>query len=377
MSLSGRLAASGLLLFAATTASADTRTTFNLQTPVTPVAELIYDLHTLMMIICFVIFVAVFGVMFYSIFKHRKSKGAVPAHFHENTMVEILWTVIPVFILVGMAWPATKTILEMRDTTDSEITIKATGYQWQWGYDYMDGEGQGISFMSALSTPRAQIEGREEKGENYLLEVDNPLVVPVGQKIRMLIAANDVIHSWWVPAFGVKQDAIPGFIRETWFRADREGTFRGVCAELCGRDHAYMPIVVHVVSEEEYADWVETQQNGALDDDDAAEVATWSHEELIDHGESVYASSCTACHQQDGSGNPPAFPAMVDNDVVLDDDIEPLLDVILNGRPGTAMSAFGGQLSDADVAAVSTYMRNSWGNEASTVEPSDVADVRD
>src|SRR5690606_31438112 len=193
--------------------------------------------HTLMLVICLVIFILVFGVMFYSIFAHRKSKGAVAAHFHENTTVEVLWTIIPVFILVGMAWPATKTIIDMRDASAADITIKATGYQWKWGYDYVVGEGEGITFMSTLSTPRGQIENVEAKGENYLLEVDNPVVVPVGKKVRVLLTANDVIHAWWVPALGIKQDAIPGFIRDAWFRADKEGVYRGVCAELCGRDH--------------------------------------------------------------------------------------------------------------------------------------------
>ncbi len=230
---------------------------YNFQEPVTSVAEQIYGLHTLMLIICLVIFIAVFGVMFWSIFKHRKSRGATAANFHENTTVEVLWTIVPVFILVGMAWPATKTIIDMKDTSEPDITIKVTGYQWKWGYDYLDGDGKGISFVSNLATPRAQIVGDEGKGEHYLLEVDNPLVVPVGQKVRLLITANDVIHSWWVPAFGVKQDAIPGFIRDTWFRADQVGIYRGVCAELCGRDHAFMPIEVHVVSTDDYLAWTD------------------------------------------------------------------------------------------------------------------------
>ncbi|MBL8443630.1 MAG: cytochrome c oxidase subunit II [Zoogloeaceae bacterium] len=257
MNLSGRLAGSGLSLIVSGSALAQSR--YNFQEPVTSVAEQLYDLHTLMLIICAVIFVAVFGVMFWSVFKHRKSRGAVAANFHESTTVEILWTIIPVFILVGMAWPATRTILYMKDTSSPDITIKATGYQWKWGYDYLQGEGEGIRFVSNLSTPREQIEGSEAKGEHYLLEVDNPVVVPVGKKVRILTTASDVIHSWWVPAFGVKQDAIPGFIRDTWFRADREGIYRGNCVELCGKDHGYMPIEVHVVSAEAYSQWVAKQ----------------------------------------------------------------------------------------------------------------------
>lgn len=233
---------------------------YNLQTPVTSIAQQINDMHTWLMVICLIIFIGVFGVMFWAVFNHRKSRGAVAAHFHENTAVEIAWTIIPILILLGMAWPATRTVIDMKDTSNPDITIKATGYQWKWGYDYLQGEGEGVRFLSALSTPRDQIEGGALKGEAYLLEVDKPLVVPVGKKVRMLLTANDVIHSWWVPAFGVKQDAIPGFIRDAWFRADKEGVFRGNCAELCGRDHGFMPIEVHVVSVEKYAQWVAEQQ---------------------------------------------------------------------------------------------------------------------
>ncbi len=238
----------------------ETPARYNLQAPVTGIAEQINDMHTLMLVICLIIFIGVFGVMFWAVFNHRKSRGAVAANFHENTAVEIAWTIIPILILLGMAWPATRTVIEMKDTSNPDITIKATGYQWKWGYDYLQGEGEGIRFMSSLSTPREQIEGGAPKGEAYLLEVDKPLVVPVGKKVRVLLTANDVIHSWWVPAFGVKQDAIPGFIRDTWFRADKEGVYRGNCAELCGRDHGFMPIEVHVVSAEKYTEWVRQQQ---------------------------------------------------------------------------------------------------------------------
>jgi cytochrome c oxidase subunit 2 len=261
MGRAGRIAGLSAFFAAAAPASAqDAPARYNLPTPVTGIAEQINDMHTLMLLICLVIFIGVFGVMFWAVFHHRKAKGAVAANFHENTAVEIAWTVIPVLILLGMAWPATKTVIEMKDTSNPDITIKATGYQWKWGYDYLQGEGEGIRFLSSLSTPRAQIEGGAPKGEAYLLEVDNPLVVPVGKKIRVLLTANDVIHSWWVPAFGVKQDAIPGFIRDAWFRADKEGVFRGNCAELCGRDHGFMPIEVHVLSAQKYAEWVGAQK---------------------------------------------------------------------------------------------------------------------
>ena len=272
MGRAGRIAGFSLLFYAALSCAQEPHARYNLQQPVTGIAEQINDMHTLMLVICLFIFIGVFGVMFWAVFNHRKSKGAVAAHFHENTAVEIAWTVIPILILLGMAWPATKTVIEMKDTSNPDITVKATGYQWKWGYDYLQGEGEGIRFLSALSTPRTQIEGGSPKGEAYLLEVDNPLVVPVGKKIRVLLTANDVIHSWWVPAFGVKQDAIPGFIRDTWFRADKEGVYRGNCAELCGRDHGFMPVVVHVLSTDKYTAWVAEQKTkaAALDRPDSA-----------------------------------------------------------------------------------------------------------
>lgn len=389
MSLFGRLAASGLMLVAAQSAFAQAK--YNLQEPVTPVATQIYDLHTLMLVICVVIFILVFGVMFYSIFAHRKSKGAVAAHFHENTTVEVLWTIIPVFILVGMAWPATKTIIDMRDTSAADITIKATGYQWKWGYDYVVGEGEGLSFVSTLTTPRGQIENREAKGENYLLEVDNPVVVPVGKKVRVLLTANDVIHAWWVPALGVKQDAIPGFIRDTWFRADKEGVYRGVCAELCGRDHGFMPIEVHVVSEQAYTEWVASQTPVQVASSEVAQVVASAPEasaaaeapatsaepaaaaQPAADGSQLYATHCAACHQPNGNGLPPAFPALAGSAVVADAD--GLIEVLLKGRPGTAMAPFG-RLPDAEIAAIATYVRSSWGNSAGAVAADAVAAAR-
>ena len=373
MSLAGRIAGSAVLFLAIPSAFAQSR--YNFQEPVTSVAEQIYNLHTLMLIICLVIFIAVFGVMFWSIFKHRKSRGAVAANFHENTTVEVLWTIVPVFILVGMAWPATKTIIDMKDTSHPDMTIKVTGYQWMWGYDYLHGEGEGIAFVSSLATPRAQIMGHEEKGEHYLLEVDNPMVVPVGQRVRLLVTANDVIHSWWVPAFGVKQDAIPGFIRDTWFRAEQEGIYRGVCAELCGKDHAYMPIEVHVVSADEYSAWVAGLQVASAAQA-AADDRDWNQTDLVARGEQVYAAACVACHQASGAGVPPAFPAL-DGSAMVVGEHGPLLDIVLNGKTGTAMAAFGGQLSDVEVAAVLTYLRNSWGNSTGDmVAPEEVTAAR-
>jgi cytochrome c oxidase subunit 2 len=347
----------------------------NLQTPVTQVASQIYDMHTLMLIICLVIFIAVFGVMFWSVFHHRKSKGAVAAHFHENTTVEIVWTIVPVLILLGMAYPATKTVIAMKDTANPDITIKATGYQWKWGYDYIKGEGEGIRLISNLSTPLAQIQGVADKGENYLLEVDEPLVVPVGKKIRILTTANDVIHAWWVPAFGVKQDAIPGFIRDTWFRADQEGVYRGNCAELCGKDHGFMPIEVHVVSAEKYSAWVQSRQSAAAST--AADASReWALAELVEKGQSVFAANCAACHQADGTGIPPAFPPL-DGAAIVQGPAAEQIATVLNGRPGTAMAAFGTMLSDTDLAAVITYTRNAWSNSTGdAIQPAQIAAAR-
>lgn len=347
----------------------------NLQTPVTQIATEIYDMHTLMLVICLVIFLAVFGVMFWSVFHHRKDKGAKAAHFHENTTVEIVWTVVPVLILLGMAYPATKTVIAMKDTSKPDLTIKATGYQWKWGYDYIKGEGEGIQFVSNLSTPREQISGDADKGDHYLLEVDKPLVVPVGKKVRMLLTADDVIHAWWVPAFGVKQDAIPGFIRDTWFRAEKEGVYRGNCAELCGKDHGFMPIEVHVVSAENYTAWVTDQQ---VDVKAAAadETREWTLEELVAKGEEVYQANCAACHQGSGQGMPPAFPALEGSAVVLGP-ADAQLDVVMHGREGTAMAAFDKQLSDADMAAVITYTRNAWSNKTGdAIQPAQIAAAR-
>jgi len=310
--------------------------------------------------------------MTYSIVMHRKSVGHKAEQFHENTTVEIIWTVIPFVILIGMALPATKTIISMKDTSGADVTIKATGYQWKWGYDYLQ---DGISFYSSLSTPHEQIENKAPKGEHYLIEVDNPVVVPVGKKVRIITTANDVIHSWWVPQLGIKQDAIPGFVRDTWFRADKEGTYRGQCAELCGKDHGFMPIVVVAVTPEKYAAWVtEQKQKMAAAAPDPAKQ--WTLDELKAQGEKVYAGNCVACHQLTGMGVPGTFPALSGSKVVTGPK-EAQINLVLNGvvkdgKP-TLMAAFGKQLSDADIAAVITFTRNNWSNKTGDmVTPADI-----
>ena len=368
-----RLAALAVLTLLCT--SAEAAYEVNFQQPATQVAQEVYDLHMWMMGICAIIFVAVFSVMFYSVIRHRKSSGGARANFHENTRVEILWTAIPFLILIAISWPVTKTLLAMRDSSSADITIKVTGYQWKWGYDYLNGEGEGIKFMSVLSTPEDQLAGKAPKGSLYLLEVDNHLVVPVGKKIRILTTSNDVIHGWYVPALGVQQDAIPGFIRDTWFRADREGVFRGQCAQLCGKGHGYMPIVVEVLSAEKYAAWVAGQkQKMAAGAEDPNKV--WQLADLMRHGQEVYVKNCAACHQLGGKGIPPVFPAL-DGSKVANGPKIAHIEIVLTGRPGTAMAAFGQQLSDSDVAAVITYERNSWSNKTGdAIQPSEIKAAR-
>jgi cytochrome c oxidase subunit 2 len=347
----------------------------NFQQPVTQIAEQIYSLHTLMLVICLVIFVAVFGVMFYSIVKHRKSLGHKSAKFHESTAVEIAWTVVPFLIVIGMALPATKTVVAMKDTSNADITIKATGMQWKWGYDYLNGEGQGINFLSNLATPREQIvDSSVAKGTNYLIEVDNPVVVPVNKKIRIVLTANDVIHAWMIPAFGVKQDAIPGFVRDTWFKAEKIGTYRGQCAELCGKDHAFMPIVVEVVSEEDYKAWVDGKKKEMSANADDPNK-TWTVDELVQRGEKVYTANCIACHQANGKGVPGAFPALDASPIVVGPK-GPNIHIVMEGKG--AMPAWKPVLSDTEIAAVITYTRNHWSNKAAEniVQPAEVLAAR-
>ncbi|MEO6921410.1 MAG: cytochrome c oxidase subunit II [Collimonas sp.] len=351
----------------------------NFQPPVTEIAQQIYDLHNLMLIICLVIFLAVFGVMFYSILKHRKSLGHKSASFHESTGVEIAWTVIPFLIVIGMALPATKTVVAMKDTSNADITIKVTGMQWKWGYDYLNGDGAGISFLSNLATPHEQIvDSTKVKNDNYLIEVDNPMVVPVNKKIRIITTANDVIHSWTIQAFGVKQDAIPGFVRDTWFKAEKVGVYRGQCVELCGKDHAFMPIVVNVLSDADYKIWVDGKKKEmAAQADDPNK--TWTIDELKQRGEKVYTANCAACHQATGKGVPGAFPPL-DGDPIVNGPRAAQINVVLNGKIDGAlqMPAWKAVLSDTEIAAVITYTRNNWSNKAqeNIVQPAEVLAAR-
>lgn len=343
----------------------------NLPTPVTPIGEEILSLHNLIMLICAIIFVAVFGVMFYSLYAHRKSKGHEAAQFSHSTKAEIVWSVVPALILIGMAIPSTATLIHMEDTTEADLTVKVTGFQWKWRYDYID---SGVHFYSNLSTDRAQILNRVEKGPNYLLEVDNELVLPVGKKVRFLVTANDVIHAWWVPELAVKKDAIPGFVNEVWTRIDKPGTYRGQCAELCGKDHGFMPIVVKAVPEAEFDAWISTSL-AAQQRQEHDIFRTWSKSELMAKGEEIYGN-CAACHGADGRGVPDVFPPIAGSDVV-NGPLAQHLDLVLNGRTGTAMEAFKHQLDDVDIAAVVTYQRNAFGNKAGDlVQPADVSVLR-
>ena len=356
----------------------------NFAEPATKIAEQVYSLHIIVMWICLAIFVAVFSVMFYSILKHRKSLGHKSATFHESTAVEIAWTIVPFIIVIGMSLPATKTVVAMKDTSNADLTIKVTGMQWKWGYEYLKGEGEGISFLSALSTPRSQIgepglPPTEARGPNYLMEVDNELVVPVNRKVRLVLTANDVIHAWMIPAFAVKQDAIPGFVRDTWFKAEKIGVYRGQCAELCGKEHAFMPIVVNVKSDADYKAWVDDQKKKmAAMADDPNKVFTI--DELKQRGETVYKQNCIACHQEDGKGRPNQYAALDGSKLVTGpkaDQIKVLLNGQKTGKFPSEMPAWK-QLSDTEIAAVITYTRNNWSNKAAEniVQPAEVVAAR-
>lgn len=355
-------------------AAAEELSRINLPAPKTAIATQMYDLHIYVMWVCVVIFIGVFGVMLYSVLNHRKSKGYKAANFHHSTTVEIVWTVIPFIILFAMAYPATQTIIDMKDTSAPEITIKATGYQWQWGYDYLVGEGKGISFLSKMSTPREQIRNEAPKDINYIMEVDNNMVVPVGKKIRMLLTAADVIHAWSVQQLGVKQDAVPGFIRDAWFKAEEPGIYRGVCSELCGKEHAFMPIVVEVMEQEKYSQWVVAQKQ------ESAETIVdvnkeFTMDELKARGEKVYAGTCAACHQENGKGIPGTFPGL-DGSKIANGPKADHIKMVVNGKAGTAMAAFK-HLSDVDIAAVVTYERNAWSNATGEiVQPSEIKEFR-
>lgn len=367
---------------------------YNLPPPATITARQIYDLHTLILLVCVVIFFIVFGVMFYSIFKHRKSVGHQAVQFHEHKAVEIAWSIIPFLILAGMAYPATKVILDMKDTSAPDMSIKITGHQWKWEYEYM---GEGVRYISNLSTPQSQIDNQMAKNADYLRETDRPLVVPTGKKVRLLVTADDVIHSWWVPEFGVKQDAVPGFIKEAWILVDNPGTYRGQCAELCGVGHGFMPIVVEAMPPENYAAWLKAQK--ATVAAAAAEAGTtYTLKDLKAKGEKVFATNCALCHQAMGQGLPGAFPPLIngaafsapeqltaplvergfwkDGKIVLGSK-ERHLDIVMHGITGSAMQAFDKQLSDLDIAAVITYERNSWGNQTGDViQPLEVKALR-
>ncbi len=342
----------------------------NLRAPKTEIASQIYDLHMLIMYVCIAIFILVFGIMFYSIYKHRKSVGHKAVQFHEHHLLEIVWTIIPALILIAMAVPATKTIFAMKDTTAADMTVKVTGYQWKWEYDYMD---KGVRFISTLASSQDQINGKAEKGENYLLEVDNPMVVPTGKKVRVLLTAKDVIHAWWVPSFGVKQDAIPGFIKEVWFKVDEPGTYRGQCAELCGKDHGFMPIVVEAMAEDKYNAWIETKKQEV-----AAAAASgdkeWTKDDLVANGKAVYEKNCAVCHQANGGGLPPAFPALTGGKITTGP-IEGHLAIILNGK--NVMPSWKALLNDVEIASVIAYERNALGNSVGDIiQPSQVKAAR-
>lgn len=345
---------------------------------VTPISHDMYDLHMIAIAICGLIGIIVFGVMIYALIHHRKSKGYQPANFYENTRLEIVWTIIPFLILIGLAIPATKVLVRMDNTEHADVTIKVVGYQWRWQYQYLD---QGIQFFSSLSTPYAQIQNKAPKGQWYLLEVDKPLVVPVHKKIRFLVTANDVIHSWWVPELGIKRDAIPGFMHEAWARIEKPGTYRGQCTELCGINHGFMPIVVEAVSQEDFDAWVATQMKiedkYALNINKPSAQKKLSRQELMQQGKEKYEAVCSACHQADGKGIPPLYPALKGSSVAVGNPIQRHIALILNGLTGSAMQAYKDQLSDEDIAAIVTYERNAWENNTDDViQPADVAQVR-
>jgi cytochrome c oxidase subunit 2 len=349
--------------------------TLNMTKGVSEVSASVQQLHMTILWVCVAIGVVVYSLMIYAIIRHRKSRGAVPATFHESTTVELIWTIIPFIILIGMAIPATKTLIILEDTSNSDVTIKVTGYRWYWHYDYLD---EDINFFSYLTTPENELMNIQPKNENYLLEVDNPIVVPVGKKIRFLITAKDVLHSWWVPALGFKKDAIPGFINESWTKIDidKPGIYRGQCAELCGAKHGYMPIVLEAKSQEDYDIWIKEQQDkqNAAQADEGKE---WTFDELMARGEKDYNTVCAMCHQTHGKGMPPTFPSLVGSDMVVNK--ERVVDHIKNVLYGKgAMPAWGEQKSDLEIAAIITYERNAWGNKTGDiVQPKDIKAQRE
>ena len=349
----------------------------NMTKGATAISREIHGLHMTIFYICVVIAIVVFGIMFYSIIRHRKSLDATAKPFHESTLVEIIWTTIPLLILVAMAVPATQTLMAMYDTKTSDIDIKVTGYQWKWRYQYLNtglddnalSSSEAIDFFSVLSTSQDQMNGKYPKSKNYLLEVDKPLIIPINKKVRFLFTAQDVIHSWWVPELAVKKDAVPGFINESWTQIEKVGTYRGQCAELCGQGHGYMPIVVQAVTDEDYRVWLNQQQAEQLN---SKKVAALTPEQLMTQGKIGYEKNCAACHQISGLGVPPVFPALKNSPIALGD-IEQHIDIVMNGKAGTAMSAFGEQLTPTDIAAIITYERNAWENNTGDyIQPAEI-----
>lgn len=341
---------------------------WNMPLGVTALSRDIHGLHMTIFWICVVIGIVVFGVMFYSLFRYRRSRGAKASHFHENTTVEVIWTAVPLLILVGMALPATATLKQMYDTKDADLDVMVTGQQWRWHYEYL---GEDVAFTSNLTTPREQIDGLAAKGENYLLEVDEPLVLPVGRKVRFLLTSDDVVHSWWVPDLAVKQDAIPGFVNENWVRIETPGTYRGQCTELCGRNHGFMPVVVEAMEPEAFDTWLAERKQAAAREASGVD-REWAMDELMSRGQQVYESICAACHQVNGLGNPPVFPALANNSALMAERDRHITTVI-NGVAGKPMPAFSSSLSPVEIAAVITYERNAWGNDTGdSVQPSEI-----
>ena len=340
----------------------------NMSRGATEVSRSVFDLHMTIFWICVVIGVVVFAAMFWSMFAHRRSADRQPAHFHENTRIEVLWTVIPLLILIGMAVPATRTLIHIYDTSESDLDIQVTGYQWKWHYKYL---GQDVEYFSNLTTPREQIGNQAAKGEHYLLEVDSPLVIPVGAKVRFLITSADVIHSWWVPALALKKDAIPGFVNESWTRIEEPGLYRGQCTELCGKDHGFMPVVVEAKSQADFSVWLAERKAQAAQLKELT-GKQWARDELAAHGQTVYQTYCAACHQPGGEGLAPMFPALKGS-AIATGPLDAHLNIVFHGKPGTAMAAFGKQLSEVDIAAVITYERNALGNSVGDMlTPQDV-----
>ena len=347
----------------------------NMREGVTQVSRDVFELHMLIFYICVAIGAVVFSVMFYSLFRYSKKRNPNPSTFHESTKLEVAWTVVPFLILIAMAVPASKTLTEIYDDEEGEINIQVVGYQWKWEYKYLEDD---INFFSNLSTDQDEIYNLVPKGENYLLEVDEPLIIPVDTRVRFLITANDVIHSWWVPDFAIKQDAIPGFINTAWTRAEETGIYRGNCTELCGKNHGFMPVVVKVVEKDEYNDWVLAKKEEAIKLAELTEKE-WSLAELTERGEGVYQKNCVACHQMNGEGLPPIFPALAGSDIVMFDK-DRNVEILMEGVQGAAMQSFANQLSEVDMAAVITYTREAWGNaengDGEYVVPSDIVEYK-